>query len=80
MTKMTPMMTPSRIRPMSPSLGVVISGVRKQAGCRGPRGGGGLVFAALERVATWSIHEDKLQLRDADGALQVDYRVAGAQA
>jgi heat shock protein HslJ len=33
-------------------------------------------FAALERVATWSIREDRLQLRDEDGALQVDFRPA----
>jgi heat shock protein HslJ len=31
-------------------------------------------FAALERVATWSIREDRLQLRSADGALEADFR------
>ncbi len=49
--------------------------------CFEPEGVGeleGWYFAALERVATWSIREDRLQLRDGDGALQVDYRVAGA--
>ena len=33
-------------------------------------------LAALGRVATWSIREDRLQLRDPDGALQVDLRPA----
>jgi heat shock protein HslJ len=33
-------------------------------------------LAALGRVATWSIREDRLQLRAADGALQVDFRPA----
>jgi heat shock protein HslJ len=33
-------------------------------------------FAALERGTTWSIREDRLQLRAADGALQVDFRPA----
>ena len=33
-------------------------------------------FAALERATTWSIREDRLQLRAADGALQVDFRPA----
>jgi len=33
-------------------------------------------LAALGRVATWSIREDRLQLRDPDGALQVDFRPA----
>lgn len=50
--------------------------------CIDPEGSGeleGWYFAALERVATWSIREDRLQLRDGDGALQVDYRVAGAE-
>lgn len=50
--------------------------------CIEPEGVGeleGWYFAALERVATWSIREDRLQLRDEDGALQVDYRVAGAE-
>lgn len=31
-------------------------------------------FAALARVASWSIREERLQLRSADGALQVAYR------
>ena len=50
--------------------------------CIEPEGVGeleGWYFAALERVATWSIREDRLQLRDGEGALQVDYRVAGAE-
>ena len=50
--------------------------------CIEPEGVGELeswYFTALERVATWSIREDRLQLRDGDGALQVDYRVAGAE-
>jgi heat shock protein HslJ len=33
-------------------------------------------FAALERVATWSLREDRLELRSADGALQVELRPA----
>lgn len=33
-------------------------------------------LAALERAARWSIREDRLQLRDAEGALQVDFRPA----
>jgi len=33
-------------------------------------------LAALGRVATWSIRENRLQLRAADGALQVDLRPA----
>jgi heat shock protein HslJ len=33
-------------------------------------------FAALGRVASWSIREDRLHLRDAGGALQVDFRAA----
>ena len=33
-------------------------------------------LVALERSATWSIREDRLQLRAADGALQVDFRPA----
>ena len=33
----------------------------------------GSYFAALERASTWTIREGRLQLRDADGALQVDY-------
>ncbi len=33
-------------------------------------------FAALARVATWSSREDRLELRGADGALQVEYRAA----
>ena len=40
----------------------------------------GWYFAALERVATWSIRGDRLQLRDGEGALQVDYRVIGVDA
>jgi heat shock protein HslJ len=50
--------------------------------CIDPEGIGeleGWYFAALERVATWSIREDRLQLRDRDGALQADYRVAGGE-
>lgn len=50
--------------------------------CIEPEGVGeleGWYFAALERVATWSIRDDRLQLRDRDGALQVDYRVADAE-
>ena len=35
-------------------------------------------FAALERATTWSIREDRLQLRAGDGALQVDLRPADA--
>lgn len=31
-------------------------------------------FAALARVASWSFRDDRLQLRDADGALQVEFR------
>jgi heat shock protein HslJ len=33
-------------------------------------------FAALARVATWSFREERLQLRAADGALQVEFRAA----
>ena len=33
-------------------------------------------LAALERATTWTIRDGRLQLRDADGALQVDYRPA----
>jgi len=33
-------------------------------------------FAALARVATWSIREERLHLRAEDGALQVEYRAA----
>jgi heat shock protein HslJ len=33
-------------------------------------------LAAMERATTWSIREDRLQLRDAEGALQVDFRPA----
>ena len=33
----------------------------------------GSYFAALERSATWLIREGRLQLRDADDALQVDF-------
>jgi heat shock protein HslJ len=50
--------------------------------CVDPEGVGeleGWYFAALERVAAWSIHEGRLQLRDGDGALQVDYRAADAE-
>ena len=50
--------------------------------CIEPEGVGDIeswYFAALERVATWSIGEDRLQLRDADGALQVDCRAAGPE-
>jgi heat shock protein HslJ len=31
-------------------------------------------LAALARVATWSFREDRLELRSADGALQVEFR------
>jgi heat shock protein HslJ len=34
-------------------------------------------LAALERVATWSLREDRLELRSADGALQVELRAEG---
>ena len=33
----------------------------------------GSYFAALERASTWAIREGRLQLRDADAALQVDF-------
>ncbi len=33
-------------------------------------------LAALERAVSWSIREGRLQLRDADGALQVDFQPA----
>jgi heat shock protein HslJ len=33
-------------------------------------------FAALARVSSWSFREDRLQLRAADGALQVEFRPA----
>jgi hypothetical protein len=33
-------------------------------------------FAAVARLATLRIEGDRLQLRDADGALQVDFRAA----
>ena len=33
----------------------------------------GSYFAALERASTWMIREGRLQLRDADSALQVDF-------
>ena len=33
-------------------------------------------FAALARVASWSFREERLQLRAADGALQVEFRPA----
>jgi heat shock protein HslJ len=33
----------------------------------------GSYFAALERASSWSIREGRLQLRDADDALQVDF-------
>jgi hypothetical protein len=49
--------------------------------CIEPEGVGeleGWYFAALERVATWSIRDDRLRLRDGDGALQVDYRAGDA--
>ena len=35
-------------------------------------------FAALGRVATWSVREGRLRLRSADGALQVELREPGA--
>jgi heat shock protein HslJ len=47
--------------------------------CLAPEGAGGqeaAYFAALGRVATWSVGEGRLQLRDADGALQVEFRAA----
>ena len=49
--------------------------------CPGPEGVGeqeSAYFAALGRVATWLIREGRLQLRAADGALQVEYRAADA--
>lgn len=52
-----------------------------QKACFEPEGVGeleGWYFAALERVATWSVREDRLELRDGEGALQVDCRAAGA--
>jgi heat shock protein HslJ len=36
-------------------------------------------LTALAKVATWSIEGDRLQLRDAGGALQVDYRAASSR-
>lgn len=33
-------------------------------------------LAAMERATTWAIHEGRLELRAADGALQVDFRPA----
>ena len=45
--------------------------------CLAPEGVGeqeAAFLAALERVAIWSIRESRLQLRAADGALQVDFR------
>ena len=36
-------------------------------------------FAALARTATHRIEGDRLQLRDADGALQVDFRAAARE-
>ena len=45
--------------------------------CSEPEGVGeqeAAFLAALERVATWSIREGRLQLRAEDGALQVDFR------
>ena len=53
--------------------------VATRKACVEPEGVGELeswYFAALERVATWSIRAGRLQLRDWDGALQVDYRAA----
>ena len=50
--------------------------------CIEPEGAGELeswYFAALERVATWSIYADRLQLRDGEGVLQADYRAADAE-
>jgi heat shock protein HslJ len=35
-------------------------------------------FAALARVSSWSFREERLQLRAADGALQVEFRPAPA--
>jgi heat shock protein HslJ len=37
----------------------------------------GAYLAALERATSWSIREDRLQLRSADGALEVDFRSRG---
>jgi heat shock protein HslJ len=37
----------------------------------------GAYFAALEAATTWSISADQLELRDAEGALQVSF-TAGA--
>lgn len=34
-------------------------------------------FGALGRVASWSVREDRLRLRSADGALEVELRPAG---
>ena len=47
--------------------------------CPAPEGIGeqeAAYFAALGRVTTWSYSEDRLQLRAADGALQVELRTA----
>jgi len=47
--------------------------------CLAPEGVGeqeAWYFAALARVGTWSFQDDRLQLRSADGALQVEYREA----
>ena len=49
--------------------------------CLEPDGVGGqeaAYFAALARAATWSFREERLQLRSVDGALQVEFRAAGA--
>jgi hypothetical protein len=35
-------------------------------------------LAAMERATTWSIREDRLELRDAGGALQVGFRMTDA--
>ena len=33
------------------------------------------VSSPARRATTWSIRDDRLQLREADGALQADFRV-----
>ena len=36
-------------------------------------------FGALARVTTWTVPEDRLEFRAADGALQVQFRAAGVE-
>jgi len=53
--------------------------VATRRACLAPEGVGeqeAAYLAALARVATWSFREERLQLRAADGALQVEYRAA----